>query len=625
MTEAPSLSVIIPCYRSGEPLKDQIVALVDQDSAPSREIILCDNGGNPWLREHVDRLTELPPDVEVRVIDAQEHPGAAYARNRGISEARAKRLAFCDDDDLVHPEWCRHAHALLETYPVVTGGVVTKQDSELRGLDARSRREMLVTETAPVPPQPAGRGSMGPALMGGNFAARREVLLKVGGFDASLARGGEDNDLAYRLDQAGVPITDCGAMSIIYARPSAVGDRVRARARAGRALVEAVAVRDAWEETPELSRPPAGELAKAVAAFTAMSMHMKKPDWTGATDRVATAWGLTQGWAAHRVRRQMPTSSVGAGLAVDAPSLHPGTTVLVVAYNHASYVVDTLESIRQQTVAPVRVLIADDASPSDDTRRVIQEWLTTAPSSFEFHPNERNIGLNATLNSLLRMVDTEFVTYIAGDDTMRADRIAVHEDLLRRAGKDTVLAYSDARVIDEHSTEIHPSSRVEFPWPAEPARSENTSMELLRSNWIPAASIFLRTSTLHQEGGYREDLFFEDFELLMRLSLRHRFAYSEDPLVEVRRLSTSLGAVGFAHDSPRFIHATFTALGHASGAKDCSLRDVAAGKQWELAKRARRVGMPRHEVIRMMWQSRRGSRSPLVAASHMARTLFKTG
>ena len=119
MTEAPSLSVIIPCYRSGEPLKDQIVALVDQDSAPSREIILCDNGGNPWLREHVDRLTELPPDVEVRVIDAQEHPGAAYARNRGISEARAKRLAFCDDDDLVHPEWCRHAHDLLETLSLI--------------------------------------------------------------------------------------------------------------------------------------------------------------------------------------------------------------------------------------------------------------------------------------------------------------------------------------------------------------------------------------------------------------------------------------------------------------------------------------------------------------------------
>ncbi|KFC49423.1 hypothetical protein GY12_28045, partial [Micrococcus luteus] len=106
---------------------------------------------------------------------------------------------------------------------------------------------------------------------------------------------------------------------------------------------------------------------------------------------------------------------------------------LVVAYNHAPYVIETLESIRRQTVPPVRVLIADDASPGDGTAEVIRRWLADAPSSFEFHPNAINMGLNPTLNRLLAKVDTEFVTYIAGDDTMREDRIAIHEDLLRTA------------------------------------------------------------------------------------------------------------------------------------------------------------------------------------------------
>ncbi|WP_127446111.1 glycosyltransferase family 2 protein [Micrococcus luteus] len=64
------------------------------------------------------------------------------------------------------------------------------------------------------------RGLIGPALMGGNFTARREVLLQVGGFDATLVAGGEDNDPAYRLDAAGVPIIDCGEMSIFYVRPA---------------------------------------------------------------------------------------------------------------------------------------------------------------------------------------------------------------------------------------------------------------------------------------------------------------------------------------------------------------------------------------------------------------------
>ena len=615
----PKISVIIPCYRSGLPLKDQLAALLSQTDAPPREILLCDNGGNPWLHPYVASLAPLPEGVFIRVIDADTHPGASFARNRGINEASAERLAFCDDDDLVHPDWCRLAYEFLDDFPVVTGGVVVKEDTQLTGKSLAEKLEMLVAETVPVPPRPAGRGSMGPALMGGNFAARRDVLLAVGGFDAALVRGGEDNDLAFRLDRAGVPITDCGAMSIIYSRPSAWRDRVRTRARAGRSLAEAASARDAWHAVPELSSAPTTELARAGAAAAAMAAGLKARDWPGAVDRVATAWGLVDGWARHRVLRRQAESQVGLGLGDSGCPHHPGTTVLVVAYNHAPYVIETLESIRRQTVPPVRVLIADDASPRDDTAEVIRQWLADAPSSFEFHPNSTNMGLNPTLNRLLDKVDTEFVTYIAGDDTMRKDRIAVHEKLLRTAPDDVVLAYSDAVVIDENSSVLHPSSRVEFPWPDEPQRSEDTLACLVDSNWIPAASFFMRTGALRREGGYAEDLFYEDFELLTRLAARYRFTYTEEPLVAVRRLATSLGAVGFAHDSPRFVRSMFAALRNAEHGTSEEARELARSHRWELTKRAARIGMPFREVLAMFQDSWRGAATPAHAAAHLAR------
>lgn len=621
MFESPRLSIIIPCHRSGQPLKDQITALLRQTDAPPREILLCDNGGNAWLRSYVAALRPLPDGVTVRVVDAEEHRGAAFARNRGISEASADRLAFCDDDDVVHPDWCRLAHEFLDDFPVVTGGVVVKDDAAVADKSLEQKLEMLAAETVPVPPRPAGRGSMGPALMGGNFAARRDVLLAVGGFDAALVRGGEDNDLAFRLDRAGVPITDCGAMSIIYARPSAWRDRVRTQARAGRSLAEAASARDSWHAVPELSSAPTTELARAGAAAAAMAAGLKARDWPGAVDRVATAWGLVDGWTRHRVFRRQTEPRIGLGLGSSERPHNPGTTVLVVAYNHAPYVIETLESIRQQTVPPVRVLIADDASPGDDTAQVIRRWLADAPSSFEFHPNAINIGLNPTLNRLLSQVDTEFVTYIAGDDTMREDRIAIHEDLLRAAPDDVVLAYSDAVVIDENSSVLHPSSRVEFPWPDEPRRSEDTLACLIGSNWIPAASFFMRTAVLREEGGYAEDLFYEDFELLTRLAARYGFTYTEEPLVAVRRLATSLGAVGFAHDSPRFVRSMFAALRNAEHGTSAAARGLARSHRWELTKRAARIGMPLREVLAMFQDSWRGAATPAHAAVHLARML----
>ena len=621
MFESPRLSIIIPCHRSGPPLKDQITALLRQTDAPPREILLCDNGGNAWLRSYVAALRPLPDGVTVRVVDAEEHPGAAFARNRGISEASADRLAFCDDDDVVHPDWCRLAHEFLDDFPVVTGGVVVKDDAAVADKSLEQKLEMLAAETVPVPPRPAGRGSMGPALMGGNFAARRDVLLAVGGFDAALVRGGEDNDLAFRLDRAGVPITDCGAMSIIYARPSAWRDRVRTQARAGRSLAEAASARDAWHTVPELSSAPTTELARAGAAAAAMAAGLKARDWPGAVDRVATAWGLVDGWTRHRVFRRQTEPRIGLGLGSSERPHNPGTTVLVVAYNHAPYVIETLESIRQQTVPPARVLIADDASPGDDTAEVIRRWLADAPSSFEFHPNAINMGLNPTLNRLLSQVDTEFVTYIAGDDTMREDRIAIHEDLLRTAPDDVVLAYSDAVVIDENSSVLHPSSRVEFPWPDEPRRSEDTLACLIGSNWIPAASFFMRTAVLREEGGYAEDLFYEDFELLTRLAARYGFTYTEEPLVAVRRLATSLGTVGFVHDSPRFVRSMFAALRNAEHGISAAARGLARSHRWELTKRAARIGVPLREVLAMFQDSWRGAATPAHAAVHLARML----
>lgn len=314
MDPQPTLTVVIPCYHSGEGLTWQLESLVHQRAAPRREILLCDNGSNPGLADRVRDLGMLPNDVTIRVIDATDRRGAAYARNRGIAEARADLLAFCDDDDLVHPDWCRLAVDLLAEHPVVSGGIVVMDDVEVAELGPAERRAVLEDRTIAAPVRPAGRGSLGPALMGGNFAARRDTLLAVGGFDAALTLGGEDNDLAYRLDRAGVPVVDAGGLSIIYARPSALRDRARVRRLAGRALVEAASMRDAWAQAPELRRPPVAELVRAVGALAAMALGAKRRDWAGAADRAATAWGLTQGWVSRRLLGRRAPSSVGLGL-----------------------------------------------------------------------------------------------------------------------------------------------------------------------------------------------------------------------------------------------------------------------------------------------------------------------
>lgn len=292
-------------------------------------------------------------------------------------------------------------------------------------------------------------------------------------------------------------------------------------------------------------------------------------------------------------------------------------TVLVVAYAHERYVNACLDSIRNQTILPARVIIADDCS-SDATATTISAYLDKHPEFSqiaEFAPNSQNIGLNPTLNKNLNKVTTTYFTYIAADDVMLPNRIEEHVKMMD-ASPEAVLAYSDAIVIDEYGKVIHETSSIEFPWPDDAESRTRPFAELLTRNWMPAASLFLRTAQLREAGGYREDLFYEDFELLVRLSRDHSFAWTPDPLVGVRRLSTSLGSTGFTGSSPRFILALHAALLHYKGAYP-ELARAAAAKRWELAKRAYRSDMQRQQALHLLWASREGASSPLAVVRHL--------
>lgn len=294
-------------------------------------------------------------------------------------------------------------------------------------------------------------------------------------------------------------------------------------------------------------------------------------------------------------------------------------TVIVVGYNHAPYVIECIESIRKQSVAPDAVIVVDDAS-TDASREVIEAYARKHENLFEFYPNSRNLGLTPTLNAALTKVTTTYVTYIAADDVMLQGRIEEQISVMRSTHAE--LSYSDATVIDAGSGQLFESSRVEFPWPEEPSRSHSVLEQLFEANWIPAASIVMRTDSLRQLGGYDASIFFEDFELLTRAAAAGwRFAYLDRPLVAVRRLDTSLGAIGFAGQSPRFIVAMDAALRNYPQDGTHLAKKVMA-KRWELAKRASRTAMPFGNKLSMMLAARSGARSSATFVYHLARLML---
>ncbi|GAA4485987.1 glycosyltransferase family A protein [Microbacterium panaciterrae] len=224
-------------------------------------------------------------------------------------------------------------------------------------------------------------------------------------------------------------------------------------------------------------------------------------------------------------------------------------TVAIVAYRHAAYIEQCVASIRNQSV-PCRILVLDDCSP-DDTADVIRRLAAEEGSGPQITAllQQENIGLPANLNIALRLADTDYFVYLAGDDWSLPDRLEKQIAALDAAGPDAGLCYTDclraradSTLHDERFSQNH--AHVFSPDAADPYREL-----LLVDNWIPAPTVMFRTSVLRVVGGFDEAIRYEDHDTYVRIAREHRLVYVDEALSVHRELDDGLGTEIFRPNS----------------------------------------------------------------------------
>ncbi len=97
----PEISVIVPVFNVKDAVKCTLEALVAQTIFEQLEILLVDDGSSDGSGAICQSYAQTY--APFRYI-YQENQGVSAARNKGLSLARGNYIAFCDADDLPHPE-----------------------------------------------------------------------------------------------------------------------------------------------------------------------------------------------------------------------------------------------------------------------------------------------------------------------------------------------------------------------------------------------------------------------------------------------------------------------------------------------------------------------------------------
>jgi GT2 family glycosyltransferase len=207
----PSLTVAICTKDRPENLARCLQSLLNLQTPDLKlEILVTDNAPSD------ERTKELVKSLQSVRYVREPKPGLDFARNRALNSATGELLAFLDDDVVVDRKWLE---GLMEAWAenpdaaAFTGLVLPYElatDAQIlfeqRGGFRRGFEKIRYGQVLPGNPlHPCGAGIFG---AGCNMAFRREILLKIGGFDDALDTGaplpgGGDLDIFYRVIRAG--------------------------------------------------------------------------------------------------------------------------------------------------------------------------------------------------------------------------------------------------------------------------------------------------------------------------------------------------------------------------------------------------------------------------------------
>jgi hypothetical protein len=209
-------------------------------------------------------------------------------------------------------------------------------------------------------------------------------------------------------------------------------------------------------------------------------------------------------------------------------------SVIIPAYNRRELLLETLESVRVQTVPPRRVVIVDDGS-SDGTPEAAETWLSDHTLECEVKIiRQANAGVSAARNrGAGECGDAELLAFLDSDDLWPAD--FVQQALLAFSKTPEIVAATNDRL----DVECGPDGRTEklVPWPV--SSGSATSAMINKNLAYPSCTVF-KASAFHRAGGFATGLNYgEDYILSLIVSSFGPWGRIEGPPTLRRKFSTA--------------------------------------------------------------------------------------
>lgn len=192
----------------------------------------------------------------------------------------------------------------------------------------------------------------------------------------------------------------------------------------------------------------------------------------------------------------------------------PKVSILIPAFNEESNLRACLNSVLEQEFADYEVLILDDCS-SDGTGIISKEYCQ-ADDRFIYIRNDRNVGLQKTLNKGLALARGELIARLDADDFWILKSKLKKQAGFLDANKDHALVGTGVVILDEYGEKLFSCVEKET--------DEEIRENILFGNRFTHSSVVFRKKAAMEFKGYDEGFkTTEDYSLWLKIGTRWKF------------------------------------------------------------------------------------------------------
>lgn len=201
----------------------------------------------------------------------------------------------------------------------------------------------------------------------------------------------------------------------------------------------------------------------------------------------------------------------------------PLVSVIIPAYNCEKFIMEAVESARNQTYPILEIIIINDYS-TDNTFTLLQN-LASRDKRIIVLNNDCNMGVANTRNRGIAHAKGEYIAFLDGDDVWLADKIKNQLELLETLNAD--FAYCSYDFIDE----VGASCGRPYIVP-----SSTSLKNMLAQNIIGCSTCLLRTYVF-SENSFNNEFYHEDYVLWLQLLQKGYTAVgAKDVFVHYRKM-----------------------------------------------------------------------------------------